>query len=157
MARFVKLASIPGGKCHVSDPTNFEICVQEELTYWQNQLAQVKPDKPDLIITPECCDRPENMLQKDRNSYYRVRGNRICDFFKEEAYKNCINIAYSAIREMPDGTFRNSIQFINRHGEIDGIYNKYMLVIEENTMSNILYGRDIKAIKTDIGRVCGAI
>lgn len=157
MAKHVRIASVAGAPLRVSDITNYEACVQEELAYWEAQLAQVLPDKPDLIVTPECCDRPYGLPSEDRPAYYRVRGDRLQAFFMEAARKNRANIAYSAVREMPDGTFRNSIQFINRQGGLDGIYNKNLLVIEENTVGNILYGREIKAIQTDIGRVCGAI
>ena len=157
MARFVKVASIPGGQLQVRDPRDYEACVQEELAYWQRQLDKVTPDQPDLIVTPECCDRPGNLPQGERGEYYHVRGERVRDFFMNAARKHNANIAYAAVRGMPDGTYRNSIQFINRRGEIDGVYNKYMLVIEENTVWNIRYGRDIEAIQTDIGRACGAI
>lgn len=157
MAKNVRIASIPGAPLRVNDPKNYEACVQEELAYWERQLAQVVSDKPDLIVTPECCDRPAGLSREDRVPYYRVRGDRLRDFFAEAARKHHANIAYAAVRGMPDGTFRNSIQFLNRRGELDGIYNKQVLVIEENTVGNILYGRDTQAIQTDIGSVCGAI
>ena len=157
MALFVKVASIPGGQLHARITYDYEACVQEELVYWQRQLDMVIPDKPDLIVTPECCDRPGNLPLNVREAYYRVRGDRMRDYFMVAARRYNTNIAYAAVREMPDGTYRNSIQFINRRGKIDGIYNKHILVIEENTLHNIRYGRDIKAIHTDIGRICGSI
>ncbi|HML46972.1 MAG TPA: carbon-nitrogen hydrolase family protein [Clostridia bacterium] len=157
MARFVKVASIPGGQLRVTDSKDYEACVQEELAYWQRQLDHVTPDQPDLIVTPECCDRPAGLSRDDRLAYYQVRGERLFDFFCAAAKRHNANIAYAAVRGLPDGSYRNSIQFINRNGEVDGIYNKYLLVIEEYTQGKILYGKDIEAIRTDVGRVCGAI
>lgn len=157
MARNVKISSIPGGQLRVPDTKDAEACLQLELNYWQSLLDDVTVDKPDLIVTPEACDRPLGIPLEDKLNYYRVRGDKMRDFFMAAAKKNNVNIAYSAVRSLPDGTYRNSTQFINRNGEIDGIYNKYILVIEEYTKSGVLYGSEIQAIKTDFGRVCGAI
>lgn len=157
MARWVTVASLPGAQLRVQDIHDHEACVQEEMIYWAEQIAKVLPDRPDLIVTPECCDRPAGIADADKVPYYRVRGDRMRDFFMQQARQHHANIAYAAMRLLPDGTCRNSIQFINREGRIDGIYNKNMLVIEEHTRQNALYGADVHAIRTDFGRVTGAI
>lgn len=157
MARFVKVASIPARQLFVLDTKDYESCVQLEIEYWKSHLSLVAMDSPDLILTPECCDRPLHIPLEDKLAYYEVRGDRIRDFFMRYARDNGVNIAYGAIRDLPDGTARNSIQLINRQGGIDGIYDKYFVMVEEYTQSHTLYGRDIEAIETDYGRVCGAI
>lgn len=157
MARWVRVASLPAAPMQPGNPRDFAACVEEERVYWQGMLERVLPDRPDLIVTPECCDRPAGLTGRDRAAYYAERGERMLDFFKKAARDHHTNIAYGAVRGMPDGTFRNAIQFINRRGGLDGIYNKHVLVVEEYTEHNILYGREIQAVQTDIGRVCGAI
>lgn len=157
MARNVRIASLPRAALAVSDTRDYEACVQEELASWQAQLDIVRFDKPDLIVTPECCDRPAGLPRELRIPYYEHRGERMRDFFREAAIKYNANIAYSAVRSAGDGTFRNSTQFFNRSGGLQGIYDKYLLVIEENTIGKILYAKDISAIQMDFGRVCGSI
>jgi hypothetical protein len=76
---------------------------------------------------------------------------------REVAAENNCYIAYSAAREMPDGTWRNSTQIIDRSGNIAGIYDKNHLVIEENTEAGILYGKDAPIIKCDFGTIGCAI
>lgn len=157
MSRLVRIASIPGGALTVRDTRDFEGCVQEEMAYWQQQMDQVTDEKPDLIVTPECCDRPNGLGREERMAYYQVRGDRMRDFFCEAARRLACNIAYSAVRNMPDGTYRNSIQMIDRNGKVVDAYNKYLPVIEEYTQTRILYGKDVHAMETDIGRICGSI
>jgi len=157
MARFVKVASIPDAQLRVANPQDYEACAQEQIAYWQRQLDQVADDKPDLIVTPEYCDLPSNINEGEWVAYYRAAGGKLRAFFTDAARKYNANIACGSMRELADGTFRNSIQFINRHGEIDGNYDKYVLVIEEYTKEGVLYGEGIRAIDTDVGRVCGAI
>ena len=157
MAKYVRIASLPAGALTVENVHDYEACTQAEIARWKQQLDLVACDKPDLILTPECCDRPAMLPAAERSPYYRVRGDRVRDFFCGEAKRLHANIAYSAAREMPDGTFRNSIQMISREGKVIDAYNKYLLVIEENTQNGILYGKDCHAMQTDIGRVCGSI
>ncbi len=157
MARWVTIASLPGAQMRVEDPNDHEGNVQAEMAYWAAQMDRVLPDKPDLIVTPECCDRPAGLSGEQKAEYYRVRGDRMRDFFMSKAMEHHTNIAYGAMRTLADGTRRNSIQFINRKGGVDGIYNKNMLVIEEYTEQNALYGEDVHAIHMDFGRVTGSI
>ncbi|MGI6652916.1 MAG: nitrilase-related carbon-nitrogen hydrolase [Christensenellales bacterium] len=157
MARWITIASLPGAQLLVQDANDHEANVQAEMAYWNAQIKKVLPDKPDLIVTPECCDRPAGLSGEQKVAYYRARGDRMRDFFMQQAIQHHTNIAYGAMRVLPDGTCRNSIQFINRQGGIDGIYNKNMLVIEEYTQQNALYGAQVQAIQTDFGRVTGCI
>jgi hypothetical protein len=66
-------------------------------------------------------------------------------------------VVYSAARELPDGTWRNSTQIIGRDGRILGIYNKNHPVITETTEGGILCGKDAPLIHCDFGTVGCAI
>ena len=125
--------------------------------HWQQWLDVVLPDKPDLIVVPEACDRfPEHSLE-ERLAYYTYRGDQMRDFFADVAKKNNCYIAYSAARKLEDGTYRNSTQLLDRSGNVAGIYNKNHVVPSETTKGGILAGKDAPVIETDFGRVCMAI
>ncbi len=157
MARWVRVTSLAETPVKVKNRNDFEACVQEEIRCWEARLEKVADDQPDLIVTPECCDRPADLEMDDRIAYYQVRGERMKEMFQRAARKYQANIAYSAVRRMEDGTFRNSVEIIGRAGETLGAYHKNVLVPSEYAKGNILYGKDTHAIETDIGRICGAI
>lgn len=157
MARMVKVSAL-APRPHVMNPhKDMNVCVDEMISFWDENLKQVLYDRPDLIVLPEACDRPPHFTKEQLDAYYAARGERILDHFKEIAKTYQCNIAYSAARILPDGTRRNSTQFINRRGEIDGIYNKNHLTHGEYYESHILYGKDAPIIETDFGKVAGAI
>ena len=159
MANFVKISTFgppalrfgPGGKLHGQE------AVDHMIAHWRGLLGRVLPDRPDLIVVPEACDRyPEHSLE-ERLAYYRVRKNQVRDFFAGVAKQHECYVAYSAARELDDGTWRNSTQVIDRSGNIIGIYNKNHVVIGETTEGGILCGKDAPVFDCDLGRVACAI
>lgn len=64
------------------------------------QIAQVLPDKPDLIVLPEACDRPRGMSVKQQYEYYRIRGNQIQNYLSEIASKYNCYIAFGIKKEI---------------------------------------------------------
>lgn len=134
-------------------PADHQSAVETMIAHWKRELEQVLPDRPDLIVLPEACDRYPAMNKAERLSYYRFRGDKIRDFFRDVARQNRCYIAYSAAREMPDGTWRNSTQLIDRNGEIAGIYNKNYPTVGETAVWGIRAGKDSPVFQTDFGRV----
>lgn len=159
MARYVKISCLSAPQLRVPSETDLEETVVRMIAYWERQLEQVLPDRPDLIVLPECCDRPEKAgyTPERMKEYYRYRGNRIRDFFARVAAERNCWIAYSAVRELEDGTFRNSTQLIDRTGTVAGTYNKNHLVEGERTNGGMLYGKDAPVFETEFGRVACAI
>ncbi|MEA2062798.1 MAG: carbon-nitrogen hydrolase family protein [Gemmatimonadota bacterium] len=131
--------------------------VEKAIEHWRYKFSQVLADRPDLIIVPEACDRPSNFPRDKRLEYYRVRKNKVRDFFVKVAKENHCYIVYSAAREIEDGTWRNSSVLIDRKGDIAGIYNKNHVVVEETTEYGILCGSDAPVFECDFGRVAFAI
>lgn len=134
-------------------PTDNQSALDTMIAHWKREFEQVLPDRPDLIVLPEACDRFPAMNKEERLSYYRFRGNKIRDFFCDVARRNRCYIAYSAAREMPDGTWRNSTQLIDRNGEITGIYNKNYPTVGETAVWGIRAGKEAPVFQTDFGRV----
>lgn len=131
--------------------------VDRMVAHWRSQLAQVLPQKPDLIVLPEACDRYPDHNNEERFEYYAIRGDQVRDALAALAKENGCYIAYSAARAVEDGSWRNSTQLIDRAGNIAGIYNKNHLVIEERSQWGILYGADAPVFECDFGRVACAI
>lgn len=131
--------------------------VRQEIAHWQREFAQVLPDRPDLIVVPEACDRPAALARDKRREYYRTRKNQVRDFFAKVAAENHCYVVHSAARELEDGTWRNSSTLIDRQGRIVGVYDKNHVVIEETTEGGILCGRAAPVFECDFGRVAFAI
>ncbi|MCP4259654.1 MAG: carbon-nitrogen hydrolase family protein [Planctomycetes bacterium] len=153
----VKIATIGPRPINVDINTEPQQVVNKMIAHWKSRFAQVLPDRPDLIVVPEACDRPAGFSLEKRLAYYKVRKNQIKNFFAKVAKENHCYIVYSAAREMDDGSWRNSSVMLNRTGKVAGIYNKNHVVIEETTKAGILCGRDAPIINCDFGKVALAI
>jgi len=153
----VKIATIGAHPLTVDPKTKPQKVVDKIIAHWRKKFAQVLPDKPDLIVVPEACDRPAGFSLNKRLKYYRARKNQVRDYFASVAKENNCYIVYSAARQTEDGSWRNSSIMLDRKGGIAGIYNKNHLVIKENTQAGILYGQDAPVIDCDFGRVAFAI
>ena len=156
MARFVKVASVamkipsysekPEGM-HLSDFMVGEI---------RKQVAQVLPDKPDLIVLPEVCDRPEGMPKEAVRAFYDERGDRTVNGLAQIAKENNCYIAAGVVRDAPGGKRYNSCVMIDRQGKVMGYYDKNYVVPWETPTYGILSGEDIAVFECDFGRV-GAV
>ena len=157
MANYVKITSLgPRALDHVTPPDG-QAAVDKMIDHWRTQVAMVLPDKPDLIVVPEACDRYPLHSLEQRWAYFALRGNQVRDFFTQIAKDNHCNVAYSAARGMPDGTWANSTQIIGRDGQVRGIYNKNHPTVDETLVDKILAGTEAPVIETDFGRVACAI
>ena len=158
MARRCMIAVSAGSRTLRADVSKgYQAAVDTMREFWEQQLEQLLPDKPDLIVVPEASDRYHYMVDEERVAYYHARGTQMLDFWKQVAVANRTYVAYSAARELPDGTWRNSTQIIDRQGNVAGIYNKNHCVIAETTRYGILCGKDAPIIRTDFGTIGCAI
>jgi len=158
MARNIKVSAISGSlyKSNSTDE-NPQKLVENVKSFWQKKLDNVLPDKPDLIVLPECCDIVFGLNREQSTEYSNYKGNQIRDFFMAVAKENNCYIAYSASRKLPDGTKRNSTQIIDRNGNVAGIYNKNHLTIGDNENNGTLYGAEAKVIPCDFGNMACVI
>ncbi|BBH23510.1 hypothetical protein Back11_48550 [Paenibacillus baekrokdamisoli] len=134
-----------------------EACIQQIERYLAQRIGQVLPDQPDLIVLPECCDMPSGIAEDALQNYYRVRGNRIRDSLSLLAKQNSCYIAYPSIRLDSDDKWWNSVQLLDRNGNVAGVYNKNHPVIIEIEENQIECGREAPVIECDFGRVGFAI
>ena len=157
MSRQVRILALAPHKYSGNPAHTPQQCLDDVIRHWDRHLADALALAPDLIVLPEACDRPNSFSLEKRLEYYEYRGDKVRDHLLELALKHHCNIAYSAARLLPDGSYRNSTQFLSRSGKIDGVYDKNHLVPSENTEAGILYGSEAPIIETDFGRVGGVI
>lgn len=162
MSNFVRISllSLPPLRREFPGTAGLEAAIGEMEAYIRSSVAQVLPDRPDLILVPEACDRFAGFTDEENTLYYTVRADRICDVFRQIAKENKCYVAYSAIRSVPEDPhfpFRNSTQLIDRSGEVMGVYDKNHLVPMELDDRKIAYGQEAPVFELDFGRVCCAI
>ena len=156
MSNYVKISTIGAHFPNMAVNLAHEEAVGEVMAHLKREVDQVLPDKPDLIVLPEACDMPAGYTLERRVDYYRARGEKILEFFGKTARDNHCNIVYPSIREMNDGTWRNSIRMIDRNGNVAGAYNKNHLFPVE-FKDGILCGKEAPIIQCDFGRVACVI
>ena len=153
---WVTVATIGSKQAVANETTDPQRMVDQVIAHWQRLFDQVLPDKPDLIVVPEACDRPTGISEEKSTEYYAVRKNQVRDFFAEVARENHCYIIYSARRLTDDGTWRNSSVMLDRTGGTAGIYNKNCPTIGEMN-SGIVCGNNTPVVECDFGRVAMAI
>ncbi len=157
MSKNVKISSISTLPCAADLALSDQSLTDKVIAHLEAAMQPVWPDRPDLVVLPECCDRPRDLPRERQSAYYLARGDQVLRRLQTLAARHKCYIAYSAVQAMPDGTFRNATRMLDRQGAVAGEYHKNHLVIEENTEANILYGKDAPIIQCDFGRVACAI
>lgn len=132
MANFLRIAVV-APRAPQDDPRTGQLAFDRMIHLWQHRFEQVLPDRPDLIVVPEACDRFPSQTLEQRRAYYETRGNQIRDFFAAVARKHNCHITYPAAWKLADGTWRNRLQIIGADGGILGHYDKNHTIISEIT------------------------
>ncbi len=156
MAKYVRVAAISIHPRSILDKPENQNVFDYVLNWLKKEIEQVLPDKPDLILIPECCDRPREMELADVQAYYASRNGEIQSYLCSVARDNRCYVAYGYVREASDGMRRNSCIMIDRQGNIMGAYDKNFPTIGEKSMYKVLPGTEEHIFECDFGRV-GAI
>ena len=144
--RFVNIATI-GNSPPVLKSENKQEVVDHVINFWDQELKQVLPGKPDLIVLPELCD-----LSLEGEDYLTVRKDQVLDFFATVATTNNCYIAFGMQRKDIHGYWHNSCVLIGRDGKISSIYDKNYPTIREMELG-IKASNDAPIIECDFGRV----
>lgn len=118
--------------------------VQAELT---QMIGQVLPDRPDLILLPECCDRAGGSKCYLTRSFLGAP-----EYIRQIARDNRCYIAYPT-KTAPDGRGRNAMIMIDRQGQIMGEYHKVYPTAGEMQEGGIVPGEGPVVFDCDFGRV----
>jgi Carbon-nitrogen hydrolase len=138
--------------------TNDEI-VLATIAKWDIQINKVLPDKPDLLILPELCDRPKiNSISPAKQIELMQSGNpKFLNYLQGIAKAHNTYIVYPSYRIDSEGNLKNSNSIIDRKGVVIASYDKNHLVIAESTELGIQYSDDSLVLDLDFGRVGFAI
>ena len=152
----VTIVTIGGGGEMVHPDVNRDPqkMVDQILEYWKAELNKVLPNRPDLILLTEACDRPGGLTTEEQFNYFKIRKNQILDYFASVAKTNHCYIAFGMKRE-DNGTWWNSCMLLDREGKVMGTYNKNFPTIDE--MNEIRAGTETPVFQCDFGRVACAI
>ncbi len=163
MANYVKISTIGAKLLPVRVDIPADAVVEIMLAHWEREIAQVLPDRPDLIVLPENCDSPmdadasPNCLGRDQDAYFAARGDRLFNFFAGVARDNRCYLTYSAKWQADDGAWVNRTTLFDRQGNVAGVYDKNYLFIGENTEHGLRFGTEAPLIQCDFGTVGIAI
>jgi len=132
--------------------------LKERMTRLSDDIEQILPDKPDLIVLPEFCDSPYmyGLSVSEEMEYYRQRGNQALDLLSGIAKRNGCYIAYPAFYEA-SGIKMNSTRIIDRAGNVIGQYSKNHLTFGEIEEYGLFCGKEAPLIECDFGKVACAI
>lgn len=156
MARFVTVASVPITIPSISAKPKEQHLSDFMVETIRAQLQDVLPDKPDLIVLPEVCDRPTDMSTDAVRAFYDERGDRTVLGLAQIAKENNCYIAAGVVHDAEDGKRYNSCVMIDRQGNVMGYYDKNYVVPWETPVYGIHSGKDIAVFECDFGRV-GAV
>jgi len=146
--RLLKVSAI--GCPYIQTPEgNDKFILSKICSHLKEQIEQVLPDKPDIIVLPEHADLPCG-LSDDKITKYAVATENIrLSFMSEIAQGNSCHLAYNSIVCRED-QLRNATMILGRNGEILGEYYKNYPTIYE--MENgIVPGNETPLITTDFG------
>jgi len=126
------------------------------IEFLRRQLDQVLPNRPDLIVLPEACDRPAGLSMAEQFEYYKARDDQVIDFLASVAREHGCYIAFGIKRQDKEDMWRNSCILLDRSGRVAGIYDKNFPTVPE-MQAGIVPGTEATLIRTDFGTVGCAI
>ena len=154
--RPVKIATIGMVNPSLDTTLSYQRRVDIMIDHIRMEIGQVLPDKPDLIVLPEACDRPAGMTHDQQMKYYSVRGTQVKDFLAGVAKENHCYIAFGMKAKDEKGIWRNSCFLLGRSGKVAGRYDKNFPTPGEME-GGIIASDKAELIHTDFGDVACAI
>jgi predicted amidohydrolase len=157
--RNICAASVTASPLALSRRMDAGKAVDQMRDHWRSRIERVLPDKPDIIVLPENCDRPQGAAFRDDwyQEYLEARGDGILEMLSEIARSHRTAVAYPAHRRDESGRWFNSTRVIDSRGEVAGTYDKVFLTIGEHEEDGLTYGEEPVAIELEFGRVAPVI
>ena len=73
----IRIATLGPRSPSVAGTAEPQAVVGQVIAHWRREFSQVLPDRPDLIVVPEACDRVGGLSRERLLEYYRVRKDQI--------------------------------------------------------------------------------
>ena len=157
MARRVRVSAVSSDFIILDPAAGDERGVETVLASMRRLIAPVLPERPDLIVLPEVCDRPDNYEMPRRRAYYDCRAERVLDFFRQTARQNRCWVVYPTERLDEGGAWRNAAYLIDRAGHVRGVYDKMFVTISQMEEDGFPCAREPAFFETDFGTLGMAI
>ncbi len=155
-SKYIRVATIGNHPHGIEKTLGMQDVAKQVIEFWRNELNQVLPDKPDLIVLPESCESPSGFTTEEQFAYIRILKNQLLDFFASVAREHQCYIAFGAIHMDESKGWRNSSFLLDRGGRLVGIYDKNYPTIDE-IESGIIPGNKVSVFTCDFGRVASVI
>ncbi len=123
-------------------------------TLWLNKIADIRHDRPDIIVIPEAANWPWQWYgaTEERNAFASEHATDFVNLMRRAARENHCYICAPVIRTGADGKLRNSIVLIDRDGEVAATYNKTFPTIHEID-TGVVAGQGAICHDADFGRI----
>lgn len=151
-----KVATIGASSPSFQNRKDMDVVQKEIKSFWTNQIQQVLPDKPDLILLPEFFDVPSGYNSKTQEEFVKIRGENSRNFLSQIARQNQCYIAYGTLLYDKAGLLRNAAVLLDRKGNTVGEYYKNFPTIGE-LEAGIIAGTEAPVFDCDFGRIGMAI
>ncbi len=155
-SNLVKVATIGARAPVFSKDKGIQGVVDKMMVYWENQIKQVLPDQPDLIVLPELCDFPTGITRAEWSEYLSVRKDQVQDHFAAIAAANNCYIVFGTMRPAEEGKFWNSAVLLDRKGNVAGVYDKNFPTIGE-VEDGVKASNKTPVFQCDFGRIAMTI
>ncbi|HWL54021.1 MAG TPA: carbon-nitrogen hydrolase family protein [Chthoniobacteraceae bacterium] len=161
MARNITISSVGGSPALYPGPVGDEKLVERMIAHWRRKIEAVLPDRPDLIVLPECSARYRHDGTLAREEVMRLRpilGEAMETFLRQLAAAHRCHIVYPSVfpAEESQGLWYNGARVIDRNGGVIGQYNKnYTVVTERGT--GIVCGESPALVSCDFGTLAPLI
>jgi len=125
------ISAVGGRSPSFPSSANLDDLAEIMVKHWEHAISAVLPDKPDLIVLPEMCDRyeqtPPEILPRLRP---RVSAG-MTQMLSKTAREHGCYIAYATTATDENGLWRNAVVMLDRSGRTLASYYKNFLVSTE--------------------------
>ncbi len=152
----VTVSAVGGPPPIFPGPGDPVLLAERMVAHWEREISAVLPNRPDLIVLPEMCDRydetPRELLEELHPAIYEKTSRALARLAREH---RCY-IVHSTKVACDDGCWRNAAVLLDRTGKRVASYYKNYLVVTE-IERGLVPGAKPCVVECDFGRVGFAI
>ncbi len=149
----VNIATFSVNKHSIAPRMSYTKMADKCIDFWNERFTKLTPHKPDIIIMPECFNRPAKGLSPEKTlEYYDEVSESTLNFIADTAKNSHSYIVCNQARKFNNNWYNTSTVF-DRNGLECGCYRKNFLTPTEHTDNKMEYGRNAELIETDFGHI----
>ncbi len=155
MAKHIRVAAVSVAPFSVGAAENAAACA---VAHMKDSLAAIGPEGTDIIVLPELCDIPAELMPGRGDglfAYLAERGDSVLRLISDFAKEHRTYIAYNTLISEEGGALKNATRMIDREGRLIGQYDKCYVTAAEAAVG-VVPGNGAVLFDCDFGKV-GAI